>query len=289
MELDSWDDLRFVLAVSKHGTLTGAAKALGVDQTTVTRRLRALEERLETKLFEQLRGGARLTPAGKAFAEAAAEVDERLHALGRTVVAKATELEGPIRLTLSSILAACWIDDLHAFARRHPRLELQLVVGDDFRNLSRREADVALRRTSSPPEHLVGRKLSPLADAIYGAPSLRDVPKSELPWMGWAPDLPESILEKARARCSPDRSFSMYVDSMLVLLEAARRGHTALMLGCVVGDAQHGLVRLSEPIASDQHLWALTHPDIQQSPRVRALMDFLAEFVTAHRDALMGG
>lgn len=288
MRLDSWDHLRFVLAVSQEGTLTGAAKALGVDQTTVTRRLREFERRLEMKLFEGLRGGVQLTPAGEAFANAAADVEERLLTLGRHVAASGGEVAGSIRLTISHLLAATWIDEFHRFSRRYPRLQLELVVDDGFRNLTRREADVALRRIAAPPEHLVGRKLSAVADAIYGASALQQCPIEELPWIGWAPGTAPSVLEEARAQYSPGQSFSMYASSMLVLMEAARRGHTALLLSCAVGDADPGLVRLTEPMLSDKPLWVLTHPDLRQSPRVRALVDHLADFVHSQRDALTG-
>ncbi|MEM9194293.1 MAG: LysR family transcriptional regulator [Myxococcota bacterium] len=288
MALKSWDDLRFVLAVSREGTLTGAAKELGVDQTTVTRRLRSIERQIDMKLFDVLRGGVKLTPAGEALVDTAGDVEGRLLALGRLLDGSEQEPTGPIRLTLSHPLAATWVGPLRRFAEEHPRLELELVVDDDFRNLTRREADVALRRVASPPEHLVGRKLSRVADAVYGAPALKDRPLDELPWFGWSPETSGSILEDARRRYSPRRPFVMYATSMLVLLEAARRGETALVLSCVVGDTDPGLVRLSAPKLSDKPLWVLTHPDLRQSPRVRALMDYLSEFVMSQQDALVG-
>lgn len=286
--LDSWDDLRFVLAVVREGSLTAAARFLRVDQTTVTRRMKAIEEQQSTKLFDRLRGGVMLTPAGEAFAKAAAEVEQRLIDLDRTITGTNMELAGTVRLTLPHTFAMAWISPLTQFAREHPGLELELVVDDSLRNLTRREADVALRYAKSPPEHLVGRKLGRLALAVYGAPELRSIPVEELPWIGWEPDLKQSTTERFRQKYSPNSSYVLYATSMLVLIEAARRGHSVVVLSCLNGDADPRLVRLTEPEIGDNPLWLLTHPDLQRSPRVRTLMDYIARVVTAKRDALLG-
>ncbi|MEM6957338.1 MAG: LysR family transcriptional regulator [Myxococcota bacterium] len=287
MDLDSWDDLRFVLAVHEEGTLTAAATALGVDQTTVTRRLRTFEERAGRKLFHRLRGGAELTQAGEAYARTASAIRDQLFALEREVSAEQYEL-GPVRLTISNTLAALWLDELVNFAKAHQGLELQLIVDDSIRSLSRSEADVALRWVDSPPEHLVGRKVGRIANALYGARELLDRPLSELPWIGWEPDLEESALERARSQYSPTQPFALYANSLLTLLEAARRGHTAITLSCAVGDADPNLVRLTRPVLSDKPLWLLTHPDLRQSPSVRLLMDFVASLVADNGTKLVG-
>ncbi|MEO0600684.1 MAG: LysR family transcriptional regulator [Myxococcota bacterium] len=287
MNVESWDDLRLVLAVVEHQTLAGTARALGVDPSTVTRRLRACEARSGLKLFDRLRGGVSLTPAGRAFARAAQEVEDRLFALERELSVAHIELS-PVRVTLSAPLAALWIDELIELADRQPELRLELVVDDDFRDLDRREADVALRRARNPPDHLVGRRVSDVADALYGAPQLLDRPLDALPWIGWEPDLADSALELARQQYSPDQSFTLYANSLVVLLDAARKGHTAVKLACVVGDADPGLVRLTEPVVGDRPLWVLTHPDLRRSPSVRLVMDFVANLVTSRREALLG-
>ncbi|MEM9861723.1 MAG: LysR family transcriptional regulator [Myxococcota bacterium] len=287
MHLDSWDDLRFVLAVHEEGTLTAAASALGVDQTTVTRRLRTCEEQAGRKLFHRLRGGAELTPAGEAYARAAAAIRDQLFALEREVSAERQEL-GPVRLTISNTLAALWLDELVGFAKGREGLRLELIVDDSIRNLSRSEADVAVRWVEQPPEHLVGRKIGRMAHALYGAPELLNLSLSDLPWIGWEPDLKDSALERARRQYSPTQPFSLYANSLLILLEAARRGHTAITLSCAVGDADPGLVRLTRPVLSEKPLWLLTHPDLRQSPSVRVVMDFIASLVANDAMKLTG-
>ncbi len=287
MDFDSWDDFRFILAASNAGSLTAAASALGVDQSTVTRRLRACEQRAGTKLFHRLRGGVELTSTGKAFAKTAAQVEERLYALEREVSASSREL-GPVRFTLPNALAALWIDDLVAFAKEQPGLQLELVVDDNVRDLDRREADVALRRVHLPPEHLVGRRLCQMADALYGAPMLRRRELDALPWIGWAPDLRESTLDAARRQFSPSQPFALYANSLLVLLEAARKGRTALNLPCIIGDAEPQLTRLTNPVLGEKPLWLLTHPDLHRSPSVRVVMDFVTRLIGEKKSALLG-
>ncbi|MEM6532517.1 MAG: LysR family transcriptional regulator [Myxococcota bacterium] len=287
MNLESWDDLRFVLALAQHQTLTAAAAALGVDQSTVTRRLKACEDRLGIKLFNRLRNGRELTPAGAALSSAAADIEERLFALEREISSTHVEYS-PVKLTLSQPLAALWIERFDTFAREHPQLELQLIVDNEYRNLDRREADVALRRAKSPPEHLVGRRLGEVADALYGAHTLMGRPLEELPWYGWERGLDDSLLERARQTYSPSQTFSLYANSFYILREAARRGLTALTLACVVGDADRELVRLTEPVVSESSLWILTHPDTRTSPSVRLVIDFVAGFIREQRPALLG-
>ncbi|MEN0065636.1 MAG: LysR family transcriptional regulator [Myxococcota bacterium] len=288
MTLKSWDDLRFVLSIAREGTLTRAARALGVDQTTVTRRLRALEEKLAIRLFDVLRGGVRLTAAGEAVVEAAVAVEDQLLSLGRRLDGVDEEPTGLLRLTLPELLATLWIDELRNFTDRYPQLDLELVVDDDFRSLTRREADVALRRVADPPEHLVGRRLAPMAEAMYGAPSLLNRPRETWPWFGWSSST-TGTLEAARAATSPDQPVVMYANSVPVLLEAARRGHTVLSLACVFGDADPGLVRLTEPRLGDSSLWILTHSDLRHSPRIRVIIDHFARFARTQAPKLLGG
>lgn len=288
MKLDSWDDLRVLLAVARAGSLTTGARALCVDQTTVTRRMKALEERQGIKIFHRMRGGVQLTQVGEAFVRAAMQLEERLLDLDLELSGSANELSGSVRLTLPHGFAYAWIEELADFARAHPSLQLELVVDDSFRSLTRREADVALRYARNPPDHLVGRKLGRVALAVYGAPELKGMPLEEVPWIGWEPGLVDSNTERFRRKYSPKGRYVLYANSMLVFRQAARKGRMAVLLSCLTGDAEPGLVRLTEPEVTEIPLWVLTHPDLQQSPRIRAVMDHVTEFVTAAEDRLLG-
>ncbi len=289
MKLDDWDDLRFVLAVSRAGTLTEASRQLQVDQSTVTRRLKGLEERLGIALFEQLRRGVRLTAAGEAFARHAAEVEERTLALERELEGGRTDLVGTLRLTLPDHFAIVWLPDFRDWAAQHPRLELELIADHQVRNLSRREADVALRSSRAPAEHLIGRRLAKTAVAAYATPELAAMPLDELPWIDWSgADHPDSTTRRGRRRLGATGPFSLLINSYVLQMEGLRRGIGASVLPCICGDAEPGLVRLEDPQTIPEEIWLLTHPDLRRSPRVRALMDWLGGFVAAQQDALLG-
>lgn len=288
MDQDDWDDLRFLLAVDREGSLSGAATQLGVDHTTVSRRVRRLEERRGARLVERVRGGVTLTPLGEAFVAAAADIERRLHELDLTITGSASELKGSVRLTLPTSLAQHWIEELADFARAQPAVSLELIVDEELRSLNRREADVALRYTASPPEHLVGRRLGTVALAVYGSPELRGVPLGKLPWIGWEPGIETGMIERFRRRYSPDEPVVMYANSMAVVIEAARRAKMVTVLACVTGDADPALVRLTEPEDFGASLWVLTHPDLRHSPRIRAVMRHISTMVGNKKNALLG-
>ena len=135
---------------------------------------------------------------------------------------------------------------------------------------------------------MVGRKLARVALAVYGAPCMRDVPLSELPWVGWDSELQRGAIAEFRQRYSPNQDFEFYANSMMVVVEAARKAGVVTVLDCLTGDADPSLVRLTKPVVTDTPLWLLTHPDLQRSPRVRTLMDYVAGFVAASSARLLG-
>ncbi len=289
MHIDRWDDLRFVLAAAREGSLTAAARALNVDQSTVTRRLTALQDELGRRLFERLRGGIQWTPAGEAVAKAAEDLESRVFGLERDLTGDLPDVAGPVRLTAPELLVVPWMARFVELVKDNPGLELDLIGGDDFRNLTRREADVALRFTAKPPEHLVGRRLAKLAGCVYAAPSLADQDVLTMPWVGWdLSDAPVSTTDRVRKRLGANGPYVMRVNSYGLWVEAGLKGAGALTLPCIYGDAQPGLERRSDPWMLDGDLWVLTHPDLRRSPRVRRVMDVLSAFAASQRDALAG-
>ena len=289
MDIDSWDALRVVLAVARGGTLTQAAAELRIDQTTVTRRLLAFQEQLGVALFDRLRGGVVFTLAGEAVVRRAEAVEEQLLLLDREISAGRMDLVGPLRVTLPETFAVAWMRDLTAFARSYPRIELELVISEVLLSLSKHEADVALRAVAaSPPEHLVGRKVATLGVAVYVGPALADHPLATLPWVGWSRALAShSIVERWRKRHSPQGRVTFFADSYSVSLEAAIAGAGAVVLPTIFGE-RHPDMRRVTPIEQKLSVWILTHPELQHTPRVRALMEHLAEMVTRVRDEVSG-
>ena len=172
----NWDDLRYALVIAEAGSLNGAAKALGVQHTTVLRRLDALEQRLGARLFERLRQGYTPTEAGELMAAQARQMRPAIAEMQRRIVGRDLELHGSLRLTTAFIATLYLLPEaLAAFRRSHPGIEVEVHENSNLVDMSRRDADVALRMNRVVPEHLVGRQLGEVRMRVYarrGAPGL---------------------------------------------------------------------------------------------------------------------
>lgn len=166
-----WSDLRYVLAVARQGS-AAAARVLGVNHSTVARRVRAFEDRLGVRVFDHLSTGYRLTEDGKAFLEAAESIDGVLHELGRSMVRSDDDLAGHVRITTTDSIAPLFVDTLAALRRAHPQVTLELLITNARLNLEALDADIALRPTLKPPEQLVGRKICDVGFGLYAAKEL---------------------------------------------------------------------------------------------------------------------
>jgi DNA-binding transcriptional LysR family regulator len=157
----NWDDLKYFLAVYRCGSIRAAAKELAVNHATVSRRINSFEKSLDERLFERSALGYTPTTAAEGIFQEAAHLEERLNTVERKVVGKDKTLKGDIRLTLADILAqSLFMPDLADFCRMYPQIQLEVIDSARSFNLASREADVALRICSAPPEHLIGRKLA---------------------------------------------------------------------------------------------------------------------------------
>ena len=167
----AWDDLRFVLAVARSGNLRAAAAALGVNHSTMFRRLNAAEAALGAKLFERLAAGYRPTEAGLRLIEAAERIEAETLALDRELTGRDTRLTGTLRVTASETLAFGMLtSEIARFRERHPGIVVEVLVDNRVLDLSRRETDIALRATRPSQGDLFGRKLADVRWCFYGAP-----------------------------------------------------------------------------------------------------------------------
>ncbi len=287
----AWDDFRLIDAVARTRNLPAAAARLGIDHSTVFRRLKQVETLLGTPLFERHRSGYALTAAGEEMAALAARVDEDITAVTRRLAGQAPAPSGEVRIATSdSLLSDLLTPMLARFRRANPAIRLDLVTGNAALNLSRRDADVAVRATDHPPDTLVGRRAARIAWALYGAEgAATGDPMTEADWVCLGENLAGlKVVRFARAAVPAERLAGRF-DTVLGLAHAVAAGIGVGHLPCFIGDAWPGLVRLSstEPdYASD--LWLLTHPDLRHSPRVRALLDSLAGQIAAQRPLIEG-
>lgn len=289
----SWEDFRLVKAVATCGTLAGAAAELGVNQSTAFRRLRALEQAVATPLFERRRTGYALTAAGGEMAALAERIDADIGAMVRGFAARDPELSGELRVTMSdSTFADLLAPILGRFNQAHPRLILNLIASNAALNLSKGEADVAVRASDRPPETLVGRRLATIAWGLYGPRPPGGVDTAEDVECGWISLNMEFGAPQARRFLEsriPAHRIVGRVDSVLSAATAIEAGLGIGYLPCFTGDARPGLRRLADPVPElAGTLWLLTHPESRPIPRVRAFLDFVAKEVGKNRGFIEG-
>lgn len=289
-----WNDLKVLLAFARHGTLQRAAKTLDTTHTTVSRRLKALEAQVGSRLLERTATGARLTPAGYELAHAATQMETAALAAENRVAGRDARLSGRLRVTTLDAMAAAFAPFFTEFSREHPEVRLEMTVSNAAVSLSRREADVAIRATSSPPEHLVGRKVGRLEYAVYAARSLveslpENAPLSAFPWIKPQARLGARLTEAWMAEHAPGARVVGEFDTMLSIGAAAEAGMGASLLSCWAGDTSEELVRLTDVLpAMGVDVWVLTHEDLRTAARVRAFTDFMVERVRPLQPVLSG-
>ena len=276
-------------------TLSGAAAALGVSHTTVARRVKAIEESLGVRLFDNTPDGFLPTPAGHDIAEVATRMEAELHALEARVLGRDAELEGELRVTTMDVLFRRFHPTFTSFAARYPGVALTVSCFDREASLARREADVALRITAAPPEPAVGRKMGRVNFAVYASKALvakagRGAGYDAYPWLAWDERLATPWLDQFLAERAPGAKIALRIDASSVLLhEAIAAGVGVHFLACFDGDANPELERIG-PVeeAFGRDLWLLTLPDLRNARRVRAFLDHASASFAPCRDALAG-
>lgn len=293
-ELD-WNDLRYVLAVIDEGSLARAARALGVNHTTVLRRIATFEAQLGVRLFERKPSGYVATPAGEELAEAARGMRDRVHELERRLVGQDLRLTGTVRVTTTDTLAQAVIPPILAeIVRGHPGVQLELTTTTALLSLTKRDADLAVRPTAKPPPNLVGRRVAPVAFALYAAPGyLARVPaKRELArhtWLGPDDSLASTTVARWMARAVPASQIALRVDTLTALAHAATAGIGVVALPCYLGDSLPGLRRVRGVIPEmASELWVLTHEDLRGTARIRMVGDALATALAAQQPLFAG-
>jgi DNA-binding transcriptional LysR family regulator len=286
-ELD-WDDLRFFLAVSERGSISGAAKLLNVNHSTVLRRLGSLEKRLGARLFDRLPDGYEITAQGEELRNQLRGVSEQIETAQRRLSGRDLGLYGAIRITTTdTLMHGLLMPYLAEFRALHSAIQMEIAINNSFLSLTRREADVAVRPSNTIPENLVGRRVGRLHSAIYASKSYlkRNPKKKEWAAHDWvAPD--EALAHLAQAKWMreniPEARIAVRVDTLLGMIAAVRSGMGLGLLLCLLADAEKDLVRLAEPAEElDTDLWLLSHPALKGVARIKALTDFLNDKLRA--------
>jgi DNA-binding transcriptional LysR family regulator len=291
-----WDDLRHFLAFARAGSMQAAAKALGVNLSTVQRRIAELEERVGRRLVERHLGSYQLTELGQQLQPAAECVEAAVVAFERQLAASDKDLTGTIRVTCGSGLAerlrrSSLIDEFHA---RHPGLWVELLVSDRLLDLSKGEADVALRGGEPQDETLVGRKIAEAPWGLYashtyverhGRPErIEDIDRHLVVGCGD----PIAHLPGARwlRSVAPHATIAARSDNWQGLVLAVKSGAGIAAIVAFQGDNEKELVRVIDDIGLVTPYYLLMHRDMQQTPRVRAFADFVTSEIKSFRALL---
>jgi DNA-binding transcriptional LysR family regulator len=286
-----WDDLRYVLAISRARSVSDAVKMLSISHSTIMRRIDALEEKLQVRLFERLRTGYVLTEAGAALCEIAQQFEPMVTEVERQIVGRDTRPEGDLKISTASVLAQYLLPNALAhFRMAHREIQLEIKTSHERIDFSGRQADIALRMSAEVPDYLVGRKLGNIRFRIYGwhsAPYMenyRETPlplktlTEKLPWITFERDQQSRIYDRWLHANVLQSSIVMRADHFPNTLALLRTGLGITLLPEFVANDIQGIVALSDPIEELQSpLWLLTHPDLRNTARVRAFMKFVGD------------
>jgi DNA-binding transcriptional LysR family regulator len=292
-----WNDLRYFLAVAREGSTLAAGRALRVSQTTVARRIAALEQALGFPLFDKKQAGYALTPAGEDLLPLAERVEAEARQFADAAGARTREVSGKVRITTEDIYAmgllAPLLRELHDL---HPDILIELDTDQQVRDLGDGEADIALRSSSAgQPAGTVGRSLGPDDWTLYcsrdyaarhGAPASVEDLRNHAIVGGGGGNLWRQYQAWLQSLGLEDK-VAMHHATSTGLLTAVRSGFGIAVLPCVVADADPDLIRCLAPRPDHGRvLWLLTHERVRHEPRIRAVIDFLYERLKKHVAAL---
>lgn len=285
-----WDDLKVFLAVSRSGTMSGAAKLLQVQHSTVSRRVKALEKQLGTNLVRRHKGTYELTKAGEEIRKAALNVEKEITSVDGSLLKDNAPLTGTIRVTtINSLASTILMPMFSAFSKAHPQVDLHISVSNVTVNLTNREADVAIRLSNAPPDTLIGKRVVTVASTIYGSVNyLREYKagKSELNWLGVSCC---GFHEKWTKETCGAGKHQFNSDESLLTVSALREGLGVSYLACHIGDGEPTLRRFCEPDRQfNLGLWVLVHPESKPNLRFMAFRDFMIAAIQAQQQHFTG-
>ena len=287
-----WDDYRYFGSLAHTGSVRAAAAQLGVNASTVARRLDTFENRLGVRLFRRSRTGLELTPAGEEILNGVDTVADELEDLEQRLLGRAADTTGLVRLTLPEFIAHLLMADFAVFLKANQDLRLEFLPEQRNLDIERREADLAIRVTNHPPESLIGRRLGRYRLAAYASRLYLDHhdPVQNPNLSLWI----ESGLEMIRApgfkaRHFPTVPMGPRCNNILLQLTAVKADMGLTLLPCVLGDREPGLQRVGGIAPVDaQEIWLLFHPDMRGVARVQTLSAFLLSRFERWELALLG-
>jgi DNA-binding transcriptional LysR family regulator len=288
-----WNDFRYFLAIARSGSLAGAARELGVEHTTVGRRLSALETELGARLFLRGPDGLVATEAGRGILPLAQEIETRFEAIDRRVSGGDARIEGTVRFSISEALSGYFVKNFAPFRERHPGVVVQISTGNHASDLMRGEADLAVRAREVTEPDLLARKVAVAGWSLYAAADY-------LARKG-APATPEDLrghdvigFDDSMANTPGGLWLSAHTEgtnvvmrgnSIVSAMNAAICGMGIVAGPCFLAESEPSLQRLTPRVLGGRDIYLVVHPDLARVARVRAVMDFVIELFA--RDAAL--
>ena len=300
----NWDDLRFLLALSRERTMSAAGIKLKVKHTTVARRIKALEESLGTRLFDQLSDGYALTQAGENLHHHAIVMEEQAQAVDRSIIGLDAELHGELNLTSSQdVFNLLVIPHLGLFRRAYPGIKLNLFSSAALADMAARQADIALRMTAKPPDYLIGQKVLPLSHGVYASKKYLKRQSSNSLYVNKGgsrksgSQKEEQIILWSGEHTKPDwvknnfphSKVAIQTSDIATMLACTINHHGIARMPCYIGDSAKELLRIDADLKpSNWGVWVLSHVDLRATARVRVCREFLVNTIEQQKD-LIGG
>lgn len=287
--MENWENYRLVLALHRAGTIRGAANALNVNHATVSRRLTQMNSQSHLPLFEKITGGYRATDLGLTLVAAGEKIESITIVSERRSRAISANLSGAIRVSMGEPIAQYLLkDELIRFAKSHPKIKLSIETSINLVDLDRSEADIVIRATASPPDHLVGRRFFPFYLSNYCSRDyLVKTPLGDRQWLKYSRS--SSGEDWIKHSSHPDAPIALSSDDLVFLRKAAKAGDGMIRTACYMADPDPDLVRLpGAKTTPAQDLWILTHPDLRRTKRIQHLMSYLGAVLEEKRSLIQG-
>ena len=302
-KMNNWDDLQLLKVLSETQSVRGAAATLGVNPSTVTRRLDQLEDSLGVVLFTRSAQGLHATQEMHSVKDHLSAVSDQIGDIHNHLQGFNQRLEGRIRFAVPDAVALEFLlAELGDFSQSYPQIDLEIIPGYQQLDLARGEVDVAIRATDHPPENMVGRPLERVGLAVYANPrfvaehALIDLPvdaiveQDRLPWVDWA-DQGEVMehYQRIQTKYFPQAHVHIRCDHIHMHRVLLRSGVGAGVLPCFVGDHDQQVERLTNvPVTPGPMLWLLSHPDLRAARRIHVFLEFVTQVFRRHGTNITG-
>lgn len=284
-----WNSYLYFLKVAETGNLNAAARNLGVNHSTVFRRLNDLEKRLNVRLFERSRKGYTLTEAGEEIHSRVEHIEDQIYEIQRKLLGRDIHLSGNLKISTTDTIGYYWLPPfIRVFKELYPEILIDLDIQIRFTNLSKREADIVIPAMNMQPDYMVGRKLAKIYFHLYASKSYvkkhgRPATVADFPLYRFL--VPNEALATVSAsmwlrKHVPAHCVAASSDKLSTLFKFAQQDMGITALPHYVGDSDEQMVRLMElPEDCHRNVWILTHPDLRNTARVKAFMQFMYQCV----------